>query len=75
MDFLRPLHCLLNATRIIDFLGPLALRVYLAPIFWMAGTGKLADMESTAAWFGNPDWSLGLPFPTVMSCLLTATHV
>lgn len=75
MDFLRSLHRLLNATRIIDFLGPLALRVYLAPIFWMAGTGKLADMESTAAWFGNPDWGLGLPFPTVMSWLLTATLV
>ena len=75
MELLRSLHRLLNTRRIIDFLGPLALRLYLAPIFWMAGTGKLADMESTAVWFGNPDWGLGLPFPTSMAWLLTATHV
>ena len=74
MELLRSLHRLLNTTRIIDFLGPLALRLYLAPIFWMAGTGKLADMESTAAWFGNPDWGLGLPFPTAMAWLAASTE-
>jgi putative oxidoreductase len=57
----------LNKTRTVDFLGPLALRLYLAPIFWMAGTKKLADINSTAAWFGNPDWGLGLPFPELMA--------
>ena len=67
MESLRAFQRLLNTTRIIDFLGPLALRLYLAPIFWMAGTSKLADIESTAAWFGNPDWGLGLPFPEVMA--------
>ena len=29
---------LLNTTRAVDFLGPLALRLYLVPIFWMAGS-------------------------------------
>ena len=24
---------------------------------------KLADIDSTIAWFGNPDWGLGLPMP------------
>jgi putative oxidoreductase len=24
---------------------------------------KWADMDSTIAWFGNPDWGLGIPFP------------
>lgn len=74
MDLLRLFQRFLNTTRIIDFLGPLALRVYLAPIFWMAGTGKLADIESTAAWFGNPDWGLGLPFPTAMAWLAASTE-
>jgi putative oxidoreductase len=74
MDLLRSFQRLLNTTRIIDFLGPLALRLYLAPIFWMAGTGKLADIESTAAWFGNPDWGLGLPFPTAMAWLAASTE-
>ena len=67
-------HSLLNKTRVVDFLGPLALRLYLVPIFWMAGSKKLADIESTAAWFGNPDWGLGLPFPTKMAWMASLTE-
>jgi putative oxidoreductase len=63
------LHELLDKTRFADFLGPLLLRLYLAPIFWMAGSNKLSDMESTIAWFGNSEWGLGLPFPTLMAWL------
>ena len=59
----------------LDFLASLALRLYLAPIFWMAGTKKLSDMESTIAWFGNPDWGLGLPFPELMAWAATLTEV
>lgn len=65
---------LLNSTRAVDFLGPLALRLYLVPIFWMAGTKKLSDIESTAAWFGNPDWGLGLPFPELMAWMASLTE-
>ena len=65
---------LLDATRALDFLGPLAIRLYLVPIFWMAGTRKLADIESTAAWFGNPEWGLGLPFPELMAWLASLTE-
>ncbi len=65
---------LLNATRAVDFLGPLALRLYLVPIFWMAGSKKLADIESTAEWFGNPDWGLGLPFPELMAWAASLTE-
>ena len=65
---------LLNATRAVDFLGPLALRLYLVPIFWMAGSKKLADIESTAEWFGNPDWGLGLPFPELMAWMASLTE-
>ncbi|MEA3641236.1 MAG: DoxX family protein [Lamprobacter sp.] len=65
---------LLDATRRVDFIAPLLLRLYLAPIFWMAGTKKFADFESTVAWFGNPDWGLGLPFPTVMAFLAASTE-
>lgn len=74
MHLLRNLQQLLNTTRGIDFLGPLALRLYLAPIFWMAGTSKFAEIESTAAWFGDPDWGLGLPFPEVMAWLAASTE-
>jgi len=34
---------LLDKTRAIDFLAPLALRLYLVPIFWMGGTQKLEN--------------------------------
>lgn len=66
---------ILDKFRALDFLGPLALRLYLAPIFWMAGTKKLADMDSIIAWFGNPDWGLGLPFPALMAWLAALTEV
>ena len=58
----------------LDGLGPLALRLYLVPVFWMAGTQKIAGMESTIEWFGNPDWGLGLPFPTVLAHLAAYTE-
>ena len=78
MEKLCTLACkaqsLLNKTRAVDFLGPLALRLYLVPIFWMAGSKKLGDIESTAAWFGNPDWGLGLPFPQLMAWAASLTE-
>jgi uncharacterized membrane protein YphA (DoxX/SURF4 family) len=40
MPIIKKAQELLDATRTVDFLGPLALRIYLAPIFWMAGTKK-----------------------------------
>ncbi len=62
-------------TRKVDFLGPLALRLYLAPVFWVAGTNKLDGMDNVIDWFGNPDWGLGLPFPALMAWLAVSTEV
>lgn len=56
----------------IDFLAPLLIRLYLAPIFWMAGWSKLMSFEDTAGWFGE---GLGLPFPALMAGLATATEL
>lgn len=75
MDHLIRLQSLLDSTKAADWLGPLALRLYLAPVFWMAGTTKIDGWENTVAWFGNPDWGLGLPFPTLMAFLATGTEV
>ena len=61
----------LECARAADFLAPLLLRLYLAPIFITAGAGKL-DLPSllpnagTVAWFEH---SLGLPAPAVMAAL------
>jgi len=65
---------LLNTTRTVDFLGPLALRLYLVPVFWMAGSKKLADIDSITEWFGNTEWGLGLPFPEFMAWAASLTE-
>ena len=59
----------------LDFVAPLLLRLYLAPVFWMAGWNKLNSFESTVNWIGNPDWGLGLPFPWLMAFFATATEL
>ena len=64
----------LERSRALDFLGPLALRLYLAPVLWMAGTEKLANMEGTIAWFGNPEWGLGLPLPALLAWAAALTE-
>jgi uncharacterized membrane protein YphA (DoxX/SURF4 family) len=61
---------ILNKTRYVDFLAPLLLRLYLAPVFWMAGTNKFAHFTDTAAWFGNSEWGLGLPAPYLLVFLV-----
>lgn len=57
------------------WIAPLLLRLYLAPIFWMAGMSKFNSFEATAEWFGNTDWGLGLPFPWLMAFLATVTEL
>ncbi|MGI9291162.1 MAG: HvfX family Cu-binding RiPP maturation protein [Gammaproteobacteria bacterium] len=75
MAIFNRLQHLLDSTRAVDWLGPLALRLYLAPVFYVAGMNKVNGFENTVAWFGNPDWGLGLPFPTLMAGLATGTEV
>lgn len=59
----------IDKIRAIEGIGPLLLRLYLAPIFIKAGYNKLSSFEDTVAWMGNPDWGLGLPFPELMAAL------
>jgi len=69
------LQDILDRTRCVDGLAPLLLRLYLAPVFMQAGWNKLSHFEDTAAWFGNPDWGLGLPMPEVMAALAAGTEL
>ena len=75
VGFFKIMQDLLNRSRTLDFLGPLALRLYLVPIFWMAGTKKYEHFQSTVDWFGNTEWGLGLPLPDVMAFLATTTEI
>lgn len=75
INFLNKLQNILAVSYKIDFLAPLALRFYLAPIMWMAGTQKLENFPATVAWFANPDWGLGLPLPELMAGLAAGSEV
>ncbi|WP_420465003.1 DoxX family protein [Panacagrimonas sp.] len=58
-----------------DFLPALLLRLYLAPVFWMAGWNKFNSFDATVEWFGNAQWGLGLPLPWLMAALATAAEL
>ena len=73
-DKIQNVQQVFDKISVIDGIAPLLLRIYLAPIFIKAGYGKLASFENTAAWFGNPDWGLGLPFPELMAALAGGTE-
>lgn len=75
MKTLIKAQAMLDATRQLDFLAPLALRLYLAPIFFTAGMNKLNNFPDTVQWFGDMMDGLGLPFPTLMAGLATGTEL
>lgn len=71
---LNRLQDLLDGLRAIDFLAPLAMRLYLVPVMWLAGINKLRDMQGTVEWFGNSEWGLGLPMPELMAWAAALTE-
>ncbi|MEE9343189.1 MAG: DoxX family protein [Gammaproteobacteria bacterium] len=52
---------LLDKFQSLDFLASLALRLFLAPIFWLAGYKKLSNIEGTIGFFN----SLNIPYPEI----------
>lgn len=73
MKLLIRAQALLDRTRAADYLAPLLLRLYLVPVFWMAGVQKWQHFPDTVAWFGQD--GLGLPLPTLMAGLATAAEL
>lgn len=66
-----------------DGIPALLIRLYLAPVFIMAGFSKTQMLDPSVtgfaaftadpniiAWFGNSDWGLGLPFPALLANLV-----
>ncbi|MGB5473480.1 MAG: DoxX family protein [Gammaproteobacteria bacterium] len=68
---LNCLQDLLDRTRGLDFLAPVALRIYLAPIFILAGSNKLAHAEHLGPYFA----SLGIPAPEIMVYVAALTEL
>ena len=67
---INPLNKLTRHLESLDFIAPLAIRLYLAPIFISAGWNKVTGFEDIVGWFGNSEWGLGLPMPTLMAVLV-----
>jgi len=76
-------QCFLKKLPSFDGIPALLIRLYLAPIFIMAGMSKMAIFNeevsgvarfmadpNIVAWFGNSDWGLGLPFPMLLANLV-----
>ncbi|GAA4878950.1 DoxX family protein [Ferrimonas pelagia] len=64
-----------SSTQTLEGIAPLAIRLYLAPVFMQAGWNKLSHFSDTVAWFGNPEWGLGLPLPGLMAGLAAGTEL
>ncbi len=71
----RVQHELVRILRPLDGTGPLLLRLYLAPVMIQAGWTKFSAFDDTVAWFGNSEWGLGLPFPSLMALLAVGTEL
>ena len=69
---LSKLHDLLDCTRKAEFLAPLALRLYLAPVFIAVGLHKAHNFDDIVAWF---QYSLELPAPELMALLATSAEL
>jgi len=76
-------QCFLKQLKYFDGIPALLLRLYLAPVFIMAGFSKTQLLNddisglsaifadpNIVAWFGNSDWGLGLPFPALLANLV-----
>lgn len=55
-----------------DGIGPLLLRLYLAPVLLQAGWNKAMHFGDTVSWFEH---SLELPLPGLMAALATGTEI
>ena len=67
----------------VGFIGPLLLRIYIVPVFWVASNNKwnpfaengtlnpVEGLKHTSEWFGS---SLGMPLPDLMAFLAWGTE-
>jgi len=65
-------NAIFNKADHLSGLGPLALRLFLVPVFWVAGTNKLSGFDNIVYWFGEV---LEMPFPYLMAGLATWTEI
>jgi uncharacterized membrane protein YphA (DoxX/SURF4 family) len=80
VHFMSTLITLLNRaleySKRFDFLSLLAIRLYLLPTLYVGAHAKINGFSGVVEWFGSSpaEGGLGLPFPTLMAFLATATE-
>lgn len=72
LEKVRTGHDSFKKVNAVDFIAPLAFRLYLFFPFYMAGMSKITGMDGTIYWFGEV---LGLPFPALMAYLAAYTEL
>ena len=73
-DVVRVACSVMKRLQLANWLAPLAIRMYLVPVFWVAGTNKWHSdkgLENTVRFFDK----LGYPLPELMAFLATATEI
>lgn len=68
---------LMDSLQKLNFVAPLLLRLYLAPVFWVAANNKWNPFDSSSSLDGTISWfadTLELPLPTLMASLAWATE-
>jgi len=61
-----------NTAQDIALLG---MRLILAYVFYNTAMEKWSDMDATISWFGNKEWGLGMPFPTLNAYMAATTEL
>ncbi|TWB38109.1 HvfX family Cu-binding RiPP maturation protein [Nitrospirillum pindoramense] len=66
----------LDKARTLDFLAPLAIRLYLLPTFYEGAHAKITGFAGLVQWFGSPvaQGGLNLPAPLLMAVFATAAE-
>lgn len=80
-------QCVINKLPAFDGIPSLLIRLFLGPVFIMAGYSKLQLSDDSVSglasllaqpsiveWFGNVDWGLGLPMPGLLANLAAWTE-
>lgn len=67
----------LASTKQLDFIAPLATRLYLLPVVYEGAHSKVTGFKGVVEWFATPvaNGGLGMPAPLLMASLATGTEV
>lgn len=65
-------HKVVMKLQCLEFIAPLAIRIFLVPVFFVAGMNKISNIDEVAQWFGS---GLGLPMPLFFAYAATLTEL